>query len=263
VLILPGEPAGGSQPASTSWVNLYVFGADATTAVGPSTYTVADPTSSIAPTGAFAVVWFAHEDSSCNLTAAPGTYASAGSVTITSENLAGSVGAFTATFGEYGSLSGSFTAPPCGISPDAGVSSFDAGTICPAGATPVALDAGCLVADGGEDSGSSCASFLNIDTSQCNPLYQTGCGSTQECAINTSQTATCVAAPSSDAGDAAAGAGQGQTSNVQSDCIGGTECVNNVCETYCCTNADCISFGAGHSCAQATSGSTGRYGVCH
>jgi len=161
--------------------------------------------------------------------------------------LAGSVGTFTASFGAYGSLSGSFTAPICGISADAGVTGFDAGTVCPPGSTPVAVDAGCAVAaDGGGDSGIGCASFENIDTSKCDPFFQPGsCGATQECAVDdATQATTCVAAPTSDGGDAAAGAGQGQGCGGQSNCIGGTQCVSNTCETFCCTNADALRSGS-------------------
>jgi hypothetical protein len=259
------SPPPGSQPASTSFINMYVFGPDATTAVGPGTYTVANPNGSTAPTGPFAIVWFSHEDATCNLTAAPGTYATSGSVTIGNQALAGTTGTFQATFGQVGSFSGSFTAPPCGIVPDGGTNTEDAGTICPPGVASSAVDAGCIVNEDAGDSGLNCASFANIDTTQCSPLLQTGCSPTQECAINPSATATCVSAPAvSDAGDAGSATSQGKTCNVQSDCNGGTQCVNNICETYCCDSNDCLLPGfTGLSCQQQATGTGGLYGVCH
>jgi hypothetical protein len=258
------SPASGSQPASTSFLALYVVGADATTPIGPGTYPILGIGSSGdagppgVPSGAFAIASFTSMSPACVQSPSSvggAQIATAGSVTITSEDTQRASGSFTATFSQ-GSFAGTFTAPACSAGGEGGVvaASDDAGTLCP----PGGVDAGAPSDDAG---GFSCASLSNIDLTQCNPILQTGCTSTQGCAINTTQQAVCVELTTPDAGDAGANA----TCTQQSACVAGTQCVGaptGTCKNYCCTTADCASFGNGYTCAQLTTGTNGAYGVC-
>jgi hypothetical protein len=254
------NPVSGSQPASTSYLTLIVVGADATTPIGTGTYPILNvaltgDAGAAVPSGPFAIASFTNMNGSCGQTppsAGNAGIATSGSVVITGETLAGVSGTFTANFSGTDAFQGSFAAPACTGGPDGGAGD-DAGTICPPGGNGEA---------GAGDSGGgfSCASLANIDLTACNPVLQSGCGANQACAINASQQATCVTLTAPDAS-----AGQGTTCTQQSACAAGTQCVNppgGLCETYCCTSADCSSFGNGFSCKQITTGTNGAYGVC-